>query len=614
MECTVGELNVGCRRKKREKHPLNAAAREGRYSDPDPSLKKLKEMGRPCTHDTKNFQCKQVSWSDISKNRRNVYQYREKAKQDVSIMRLMSAYDPVRNRPGQSKDSNFTKPKQITTKFYFQIKGKKLKEKMIPVCKGFFCYALGISKKRVLNIGKCIHNGQVPNDKRGGDRKSLKKAGERTSVMDFIKKLPCTESHYGRGKSKRVYLSPELSIAKLHKFYNEAHPNCKVSFSFFYRIFVHDFNIGFSSPATDACATCTRLKYELQCAKNEDQRIKRTELRVHKLRANSFYEIMKEAQSLENAKVIIFDLQQVHPLPKTPIGDAFYTRQIAFYTFCCVSPHSRDPTFYTWTETQSGRGAVEIGSALLCHLQDQDFTGIDTIFLFCDGCGGQNKNAHIIHVLSYWLKKFSPNNIKSIKITFPVRGHSFLPADRAFGRIEKILKKLPQIKNSEEYEESYRQVGMVKRVGVEWNVYPIKQLATFYNKITGISQAKKIEIKKFATRVGGISTRVRCVSHYRFESKFEVFRSILKKGKNEDDLPELAPQPLIHPVTAEKKKDVLHLLKTHYGENWIDDPGLSWFKPIIFGDSSDHTMEANEDHEINSECDCLDEEDIDMHV
>lgn len=50
----------------------------------------------------------------------------------------------------------------------------------------------------------------------------------------------------------------------------------------------------------------------------------------------------------------------------------------------------KKPTFYTWLETQSGRGSVEVGSALYTHLNELEIpTNVKILCLFCDGCGGQ---------------------------------------------------------------------------------------------------------------------------------------------------------------------------------------------------------------------------------
>lgn len=42
-------------------------------------------------------------------------------------------------------------------------------------------------------------------------------------------------------------------------------------------------------------------------------------------------------------------------------------------------------------------------------------------------------------MLMFWLFKLAPHSIEEIECIFPVRGHSYLPADRVFGRLEKEL-------------------------------------------------------------------------------------------------------------------------------------------------------------------------------
>lgn len=73
----------------------------------------------------------------------------------------------------------------------------------------------------------------------------------------------------------------------------------------------------------------------------------------------------------------------------------------------------------------------------------KELEGIE-LKIFWDGCGGQNENHHINQTLMYWLPciKFK---IQSNTIIFPVRGDSFLPAERKFVRMKKIFKKEPLI-------------------------------------------------------------------------------------------------------------------------------------------------------------------------
>lgn len=214
----------------------------------------------------------------------------------------------------------------------------------------------------------------------------------------------------------------------------------------------------------------------------------RTEYTVHKKRANAFYALLK--QSPENSITFCFDMQQVQPLPKTPINDAFYAQQVSMYVFCCVDSQSKHPTFFTWTEDQAGRGSSEIGSALLNYLDSLECENITTLRLFCDGCSGQNKNSHIIHSLYFWLRFKAPIHVTELLLVFPVRGHSFLPADRVFGRVEKLLRKEATISSREEYEKIYQNVGVVKRIGVDWRLFDLKQLQEGLKKVKGLSEKK----------------------------------------------------------------------------------------------------------------------------
>ncbi|KAJ8876976.1 hypothetical protein PR048_021428 [Dryococelus australis] len=62
-------------------------------------------------------------------------------------------------------------------------------------------------------------------------------------------------------------------------------------------------------------------------------------------------------------------------------------KQLGFYCLCIVGISSgSQPTFYVWTEEQSGKGAREVSSALVQHLQQMHLSeNVRTIRLFCDG-------------------------------------------------------------------------------------------------------------------------------------------------------------------------------------------------------------------------------------
>lgn len=161
---------------------------------------------------------------------------------------------------------------------------------------------------------------------------------------------------------------------------------------------------------------------------------------VHKKRATQFHLMINETE--EGTKTYCFDLQQAQQLPKLPIQE-FYSLQISFYAFCIVDVmYSRSHCFYTWTEDQCVRGS----NALVIFLKSSDWAGcnkydylltdveirIRTATLYTYLCDG-SRNIHL--QISQKLRRY----------LFPVTKHSYLPADRAFGRVEKELRKHPEV-------------------------------------------------------------------------------------------------------------------------------------------------------------------------
>lgn len=107
-------------------------------------------------------------------------------------------------------------------------------------------------------------------------------------------------------------------------------------------------------------------------------------------------------------------------------------------------------------------------------------------------CGGQNKNSHIIHTLMHWLENKSPEHLKEIIITFPVRGHSL-------------------------------EIGK----GVQEN-----------KKKFGLQKNGWINIMNLL-----LSKKVKTFQFYQFTSLADTWESLVKKGKSEDNL-ELNRLPL----------------------------------------------------------------------
>ena len=307
-------------------------------------------------------------------------------------------------------------------------------------------------------------------ERRGGSRTKPCDDEVTVSIQSWISSYKCRESHYSRAKSTRSYLSPELSISKMWMAWekkSEEQTQKLASISKFKRIFYMDFNLGFGNPRSDVCSFCTSLIEAVSCEKDpcEKQR-KITELRVHRLRAKKFHQLIAEKKP--GVINVTFDMQQNQPLPKLSIGEVFCARQVWLYNLTFVRQGESEGRenvdiifLYTWVETESGRGSNEVASAL-CHyislLELKCLVEVDRpteLQLFSDACSSQNKNSTVMTLLMHLTKK--SDVFQTIRHTFQIRGHSYMAPDRVFGRIEKIFRKREAIITPEEYHDILRQ-------------------------------------------------------------------------------------------------------------------------------------------------------------
>ncbi|CAG4958999.1 unnamed protein product [Colias eurytheme] len=95
----------------------------------------------------------------------------------------------------------------------------------------------------------------------------------------------------------------------------------------------------------------------------------------------------------------------------------------------------------------------------------------------------------------YFGFKISPPHMlrKYLQLYFPVRGHSFLPADRLFGRIEKDVRKIPVITTRQEYFEIFSKHSRVFELDKDWNLYDVKSLENHYKKVTDWENLSALE-------------------------------------------------------------------------------------------------------------------------
>ena len=372
-----------------------------------------------------------------------------------------------------------------------------------------------VDRKRLNRIAKnFFETGASPVERRGGER--IKKDAKDTtqSIIAFIKRIPVEESHYGRGVCGRQYMSPELSVTKLWKMWKkerEATSSPVVSLSTFGNLFRGRFNIAFGKPKVDVCSYCEETTNRIQAGVDAEEN--RALLRLHRARAKQFYKILKESAADQNTLCIAFDMQQNRPLPKTNVGEAYYARQLWLYNVTFVihkkKQSKHDVHIFRWLESESGKGSNEIVSALSYFFENVILARISVhrykrIRFFCDACPGQNKNSSLMVFLMQTIARRAVYRyVREMEVFFPIRGHSYLPPDRVFGRIEREQRRIAVITSPAQYQNIDERYGTVYTYSDDWNVYDWKSFSKAMLRDSSDLQITKTRVWRVSRRFLG---------------------------------------------------------------------------------------------------------------
>ena len=134
---------------------------------------------------------------------------------------------------------------------------------------------------------------------------------------------------------------------------------------------------------------------------------------------------------------MLHDFWKNSPTPNIRTNDVFYRRQLSFHAFNAYVLSDSSAFIYTYNETIAKRGSDDVRTMLLdfcVHLSER----VQHLDLFCDGCGGQNKNWTVIRFL-YYLVHIAERFV-TITIHFPVRGHSYMECDMDMSRVDQKAK------------------------------------------------------------------------------------------------------------------------------------------------------------------------------
>lgn len=360
----------------------------------------------------------------------------------------------------------------------------------------------------------------MPKEKRGGHRLKEKHDDMTRIIKRNILKYKCRETHYSRKDSSRSYLAPELNLTKMWQRYCEECQRgglAKCSLSKYKSVFYKNFNLGFGNPRTDTCSICAEYQIKIKATNDlEAKNDLRTKSRLHNMKAKKFFQILKEEK--EDTVTVCFDCQQNQPLPKLSIGEVFYSRQVWLYNCLFMQVANNKNTnmaHYTWLETQSGRGANEIASAIRHYLLELE------------------KDLHY----------------------YPIRGHSYMPPDRVFGNIEKDYRKMETITTPSQYYSVLNKFGRCVILGQDWKLIDLKSKASKIVK-------KKLPFKMQEVRVFEYTKKqVKIRTAYSAEG-IEV--KPLKEGVKTLSLLDKAPEIILKNRVSEKKANDIRKLMAFF--------------------------------------------------
>ncbi|CAH0562935.1 unnamed protein product [Brassicogethes aeneus] len=322
------------------------------------------------------------------------------------------------------------------------------------VCRNMFIKTLQISTKRVDTALKKFYLGNIQ-DGRGKFGCVNKQLPEDTKakVITHIASFPTYVSHYCRNSTESRFLPMDLTLNKMYELYKAEPSNPKVAFSTYKKMFYLNFNLRRKPPIKDTCNHCDKFVTKLKNSNNEVTLEIKALHDQHLDEAKQARVMLKSDLLLaaENGKVetLTYDMEKVLGLPKLPTNIIYYKRQLSIYNEGIYKGSNNESYCFVWKEGIAGRGAQEVGSCLKFMIDKYVAPEVEHLILWSDSCGGQNRNIKIVLFLKTVLE--SHQSLKSICFKYLVPGHSYLPNDSDFGKIERALKNQLRVYTLQEF-------------------------------------------------------------------------------------------------------------------------------------------------------------------
>ena len=306
-------------------------------------------------------------------------------------------------------------------------------EEPVAVCKAFLMSTFCVSDKTLRYTRDNANQGLVKKDHRGGVRNS--KDAKRNELRQWIEKLPALLPHYTRKDSRRKYLPSYFK--NLHQVYLMYSKGVAVplSESAFKKTWKTEYNIGVHVPRKDKCLTCEKFKNgRVSEEVNQHHQAEKEAVNAY------FQELQAKVKQGEDKGVVVasFDLEKVLGTPHGKSMLIGYSRKLAVYNFTIYESGTKKVLCYVWNETEAGRGSNEITSCVLDYLKRKDLEEVNSVYLACDSCFGQNRNKTMLAMIHSFVQH--AEHLKSVEVLFLVSGHTYMPCDSVHSAVERAAK------------------------------------------------------------------------------------------------------------------------------------------------------------------------------
>lgn len=212
------------------------------------------------------------------------------------------------------------------------------------VCRDFVTNVLQVPPSRLYKAVQSSGQNPSARENRGRAVSKNKTSEEaKVGVKNFINLFPKYRSHYGRSKSQKKYLNPQLNLKIMYEMYKDS---CAVkeiepvSNYIFRHIFNTEFNLSFKRRHKDTCKNCDKFAATLKTVNLSGevlQKVRRGQHEHHKLCERvkeEWTRDVEQAREDDTIAVLTFDLQKALATPTLTTNVAYYKRQLWTYNLC----------------------------------------------------------------------------------------------------------------------------------------------------------------------------------------------------------------------------------------------------------------------------------------